>query len=255
MHQGDSTAMKICRVLPAITGLVLGCAFSAALARSQARPQTAPLGQIVKSSGGYIGEAAATDGSTIYSGDYLSTLDDGSMLVRLGALTLELEASSGAHVYRTPYGAIAELNRGTIIYRTPGTQENLVIVASDIRVTPALSTPDFGRVTLNDTCNVTVYSQRGRANVQAGSEWKFVEEGKAYRVRALDAISYRDYLSPDADGYHRHHEHAPCAPLLLAKGHPPIAGGQSHFQIVAAGFITFATLWAVHEAFESPSRP
>jgi len=58
------------------------------------------------------------------------------LLVRVGPLSLELQGSSAVHIYRAPYGAIVELNRGTVVYTTPGTQENIVIVASDVRVTP-----------------------------------------------------------------------------------------------------------------------
>jgi hypothetical protein len=104
---------------------------------------------------------------------------------------LDLQSSSAVHIYRAPYGAIVELNRGSVVYTTPGGQQNLVIVASDVRVTPVLSEADFGRVTMDDPCNVTVYSQRGETNVQVGSENRTVEQGKAYRVRAENEISYR----------------------------------------------------------------
>jgi hypothetical protein len=245
--------MKIARLLSVIALFVLAC--SSSPLGMYASPQTPALGLIAKSSGGQIGNAAASDGSSIYSGDYLSTQDNGSMLVRMGSLSLELQGSTGVHIYRTPYGAIAELNHGTVLYTTPGGQQNLVIVASDVRVTPVLSSSDFGRVSMDDPCNVTVYSQRGQANVQAGSENRMVEEGKAYRIRAEHEISYRQYVSPDADDYHDYHEHHPCAPLEMVKGHAPIAAGQSRFLLVTAALVGTATGIGVWKAMESPSRP
>jgi hypothetical protein len=245
--------MKIIRSLTALALLTLVFIHKPLLAQSA--PQTPALGLVAKASGGQIGEAAASEGASVYSGDHLSTADNGSMLVRIGALSLELQGSTAVHVYRAPYGAVVELNRGTVLYTTPGNAQNLVLVASDVRVTPVLSTADFGRVTMDDPCNVTVYSQRGETNVQVGSENHTVEQGKAYRVRAENQISYRKYLSPDADDYHDYHDHHPCAPIEMAHGHAPIAAGQSRFLLVSAVLVGTGTGLAVWKAMESPDRP
>jgi hypothetical protein len=253
MSKGESMSMKIARVLLVVVLFVFACASVPLLAQSS--PQTPALGLVAKVSGGQIGNAAASEGSSIYSGDYLSTSDNGSMLVRMGPLSLELQGSTGVHIYRAPYGAIAELNHGTVLYTTPGGQQNLVVVASDVRVTPVLSTADLGRVSMDDPCNITVYSQRGDANVQVGSENRLVEAGKAYRVRAENQISYRKYLSPDADDYHDYHEHRPCAPVEMVHGHAPIAPGQSRFLLIAAVAVGTGTGIAIWKSMESPDRP
>lgn len=247
--------MKTAHLFSLFIALVMACAIAPAPAHAQGEPQNPSLGLVAKSSNANIGSAAATEGSTVYSGDYLNTSDNGSLLVRIGGLSFELEASSAAHVYRTPYGAIAELNRGTIIYNTPGTRENLVIVASDVRVTPVLLMADIGRVTIDDPCNITVYSQHGQVNVQAGSESRLVEQGKAYRVRAVDEISYRKSLSPDDDDYHKYHDHRPCAPVEMVKGHSPIAAAHSRFALASAALIGGATSIGIWKALESPDRP
>jgi len=234
--------------------LVFSCACVSAFAQTPP-PSNPALGLVAQSVSAHLGNAAAAEGATVYSGDYLSTEDGGSLLVRVGALSLELQASSAAHIYRAPYGAVVELNHGTAIYTTPGGHENIVIVASDVRVTPELSLADLGRVSMDDPCNITVYSQRGQVNVQVGSESRQVEEGKAYRVHAINELSYREYLSPDASDYHKYHDHSPCAPLEMVKGKPPIAPGQSRFLYVAAGVGTGLTVWGVVKAVESPTRP
>jgi ferric-dicitrate binding protein FerR (iron transport regulator) len=245
---------KIIRLFTAIA-LCIWAGLASPLPAQQSPAQNPALGLVGKSAGASIGNVAAAEGSSIFSGDYLSTQNNGSLLVRIGALALELEGSSAAHVYRTPYGAIVELNRGSVTYTTPGTLQNLVIVASDVRVTPALSSSELGRVTIDDPCNVTVYSQRGQVNVEAGPEKRIVRQGKAYRVRAENEISYRQYLSPDADDYHNYHEHRPCAPVEMARGRGPAVAGKSRFLIVTAAAVGAGTSIGVWKALESPDRP
>lgn len=234
--------------------LLLG--FAAALPLSaQSQPQTPALGLIVKATGASIGSTAASEGASVYSGDSLSTNDNGSLLLRIGPLSLELESSTGVHIYRAPYGAVVELNRGSMVYTTPGGNLNLVTVAADVRVTPDISMPDMGRVTIVNPCEVSVYSQRGQANVLVGKESRLVEQGKAYKVRAENQISYRQYLSPDDADYHRYHDHEPCAPLDMAHGHLPVAPGSSHFLLASAVLIGAGTGIAVWKVLESPDKP
>lgn len=222
-----------------------------------AQAPNAPLGVVVSPVSAHIGNSAASDGATVYSGDFLSTDDGGSLLVRIGAISVELQSSSSAHLYRAPYGAVLELNSGSVVYSTPGNAaQNVVIVASDVRVTPVLDKQDLGRVSVDDPCNVTVQAERGQADVRVGSESRLVEEGKAYRVRAENSISYRKYLSPEDPDYHKYHEHKPCAAAYqTAKGRPPISGGHSPFLYVVIGTGIAVTAIPVAEAFESPNRP
>jgi hypothetical protein len=88
-----------------------------------------------------------------------------------------------------------------------------------------------------------------------GSESRTVEQGKAYRVHAENEISYRQYLSPDADDYHKHHEHSPCAAMDMAHGHLPIAPGQSRFLLLTAVLVGTGTGIAIMKAMESADRP
>jgi hypothetical protein len=142
-----------------------------------------------------------------------------------------------------------------VVSAPPNGRENVVIVANDVRVTPAPSLPDLGRVSIEDACNVTVYSEHGQADVRVGSERHTVEEGKAYRVRAENEISYRKYVSPDENDYHDFHNHKPCAPVDMIKGHPPVAPAQSHFLLVSVVLIGGATGIGIWKAYESPHRP
>ena len=222
---------------------------------AQNHQQTPALGIVAQAKDASVDNVATLDGASIFSADYLSTDDNGVLLVRVGPLSLQLEPSSAVHIYRAPYGAVVELNRGSVVYTTPGGNENLVIVAADIRVTPDTSLPDAGRVSLDNPCEVTVYSQRGQANVQSGKESHLIEESKAYHVRAENHVSYREYLSPDDADYHRHHQHEPCAALEMVHGQAPLAPLHSHFALAAATAIGVGAGIGAYKVFESPSRP
>jgi hypothetical protein len=88
----------------------------------------------------HVGEAAASEGSTIYEGDRLSTESDGAMRIAGPALTLPLESQTALVLSRSvnPEGAtMAELSSGTLIFSV-ARNENLLVAAGDamIRTTP-----------------------------------------------------------------------------------------------------------------------
>jgi hypothetical protein len=108
-------------------------------------------------------------------------------------MSIELQSSSTRDIYRAPYGAVIELNHGSVIYarRQRKSRNRRLRRARDA------SLPDLGRVTIDNPCEVSVYSQRRQASAKVGSESHWIEEGKAYRVRVENKISYRECLSPD----------------------------------------------------------
>lgn len=214
-----------------------------------------PLGMVAKSLSARVGNNAANDGETVFSGDLVSTQDGGSLLVRIGTLSLQLEGNSSAYIFRTPYGGIVELLKGSAVYERPEGSQNIVIVASDVRVTPVLSSPGMGRVRLDDPCKISVTVQRGQAAVRVGTESKLIEGGKSFRVAAEYAVSVQEARSPEADDYHSSHYHRPCAGSQSAQGRPPIAPGHSKFIYLATGTAIAVTLIPTLEALESPNRP
>ena len=213
------------------------------------------LGVVARAVSAHIGNTDGSDGTTVYSGDFLSTQPGGTLLVRMGALSLELQGNSSAHLYRASYGVVVELNRGTARYANPGSQQNLVIVASDVRVTVAAATAGLGRVSIDGPCKLIVSSQRGQVSVQTGSETRIVEQGKALSVIPVNSVSYRDYRSPEASDYHNFHQHTACELPQTTSGRGPIAAGRSRFLYVTVGTIAVLTVVPIIKALESPDRP
>ena len=249
VRSGDSSGPS--QPSPALVSLV-----SEASAATSLELGNPPLGMVAKSASARVGNNAANDGETVFSGDLVSTLDGGSLLVRIGSLSLQLESNSSAYVFRTPYGAIVELLKGSAVYERPDGPQNIVIVASDVRVTPALSSPGMGQVRMDDPCKISVTVQRGGASVRVGTEAKEIAAGKSYRISPEYEVSVQEARSPEADDYHSSHSHRPCtAGSQTARGHAPVAAGQSKFLYVATGTVIVLTVIPVLEAFESPKRP
>ena len=224
---------------------------------AQAVPaENTPLGMVTKSMSATIGSSPSSEGATIYSGDYLSTDTDGALQVRVGNLTIDLKGSSSAHIFRATYGVVVALNRGTLAYNKPGGQPNVVIVASDVRITPVVSVASSGSVSVEDPCNLQIQSQRGQIYVQVGSQSQIVEQGKAFRVRPISSVSEHSPVSPDADNYHASHSHQACeGPTQTLKNGRPKPPSYSPFTAVAVGGTILVTTIAIVKTFESPNRP
>jgi hypothetical protein len=98
------------------------------------------------------------------------------------------------------------------------------------------------------------FTTPGRHEMRVGSESHSEEEGKTYRVHAVNEISYHQWVSPDVDEYPEYHSHKPCAPVQMVKGHSPIAAGQNRFMLVTGIVAGGLTAWGVTETLESPTR-
>jgi FecR protein len=224
-------------------------------AQAVAAPNTT-LGVVTKASSAHIGTSPATEGATIFSGDYLSTDAGGELQLRVGNLSVELQAGSSGHIFQAPYGVIVALNRGTLAYNKPAGQPNVVIVASDVRITPVVGQASSGRISVDDPCNLMIQSLRGQADVQVGSASQLVEQGKAFRVRPISSVSERTSVSPDSDNYHETHQHQPCqGPSQTLNNQRPKPASFSAFTAVAVGAAIVVTVIPLVGAFESPSRP
>lgn len=250
LHNGDSKGPAAPAPAPAV--LISGVIDSTSVENSA----NAPLGMVTKTLSAQIGSSASSEGTTIFSGDYLSTNADGVLQVRVGNLSLELKGSSAAHIFRANYGVVVALNRGSLVYNKPSGPPNAVIVASDVRITPVVSMADTGSVSVEDPCNLLIQSQRGQVYVQVGSESQLLEEGKAFRVRPISSVSEHKSVSPDADDYHESHQHEACAgPTQAMKGHAPLSAGRSRFLYIATAGAVIITVVPLLEALESPNRP
>ena len=189
--------------------------------------QTVSLGVISQSSGGHLNNTVASVGATVFDGDRITTEVAGGLTLRYGSVQLLLSEDSALLMNHDASTLTPMLQRGTVGFRVEG-DTGLRISSGDVRVRPQSSALTVGQMTL-ENCAVVVTSRVQSLEVTAGKETKIVEEGKSYRV-VFDGA---------------------CANQKDQQLQSPL---HSRFSLIPAAVIGI-TIWAVHEAIESPDSP
>jgi len=187
---------------------------------------TTPLGMVVTSEHANVGNVVADVGTTVYSGDKLSTDAGGQLQIRAGAARLALLQGSTAELTDGPS---AKLVVGTVQFSTLKA-DALTLTVQNAIVRANTDNTTIGQVIYAGKNEMTVTAKRGSLLVKVGADEQVVDEGKSYRVLLDD----------------------PQGPI---GGGAPRKAGKSRFLLVSAAIIGGATIWAIHEAMESAHRP
>jgi hypothetical protein len=163
--------------------LAIAMAFSLAGAPSRAKPDA--LGIVVRADRARLGAQAASEGTTIYDGDRLSTAAGGSLRLLIGEAMMDVAEQSSVILRRDANlpakEFAAELVSGTAeISVTAGATGE--IVASGARVRAMGETRGVVRVQIVAPYTLIVYAERGPAQISYHGETETIAEGKSYRV-------------------------------------------------------------------------
>lgn len=205
-------------------------------------PTATPLGTVIAADRAHVGQASASVGTTIFSGDYLNTEVQGSVQVRAGAARLLLFSSSAAVINDNEGAPSAKLLHGTATFST-GNARAFTLFASTAAVRSQTDDPTIGQVTFLSEKELLVTAKRGGLVVTVGDETQRVPEGTSYRV-LLDADMAQ---GPEGAGSGKRGGYG-------QRG-GPLKAGRSRFLIVATAVTAAAAWFAISEALESPDRP
>jgi hypothetical protein len=189
----------------------------------------------------HVGESAASEGSTIYQGDRLSTESGGLMRISSSGLALQLEAQSTL-VLRHPANpearTTAELASGTLVFSAARTG-NIIVMADDALIRPATKGPAIAHIRVVSRRELRIYAQRGALDFSYHGESATIPEGAAYRV-LLDPSEAEARVStePDQD------KKSPTRKPHLGK-----------FVFIAVGVALGIGIPLLMHALESPDRP
>jgi hypothetical protein len=184
-----------------------------------------------------VGNANASVGATVFSGDRLSTDEVGSVQIRAGAARLLLASGSAATLSQEASPA-ATLTTGTATFSTANSRAFVLHVASAI-IRPNTDQPTIGKVTVLNPKELVVKSVRGSLQIAVEDDVREIPEGEAYRV----------VLDPNAD------PQGPRGAGTKGMGGPPIKAAKSRFIWYAVAITAGVTFFVVHEALESASHP
>jgi hypothetical protein len=206
-------------------------------------PTATVWGTVVTAERAHVDDGVASVGTTVFSGDRLSTEDQGSVQIRADAARLLLLSASSATVNDSEGAPSAKLLSGTATFST-GNAHAFTVYASKAAIRAQSDAPTIGQVRLLNAKELLVTSKRGPLSVTVDGEAQVIGDGKAYHV----------YLDPDMAAAQGPAE-AGGGQGPGGKGGSPLKAGRSRFLIVAVGVTAIATYFAVSEAAESASRP
>lgn len=197
---------------------------------------SAAFGTIVFVNRARVGNANASVGATVFSGDRLTTDDVGSVQVRAGAARLLLASASTAMLSQDGASPAATLTAGTATFSTANSKAFTLHIAS-ATIRPNTDRPTVGKVTVLSPKELIVQATRGSLQIAVEDDVREVPEGAAYRV-VLDPNATPDPQGPRGAG-------------TKGMGGPPIKAAKSRFIWYAVAITGGLTWWVVHEACES----
>lgn len=211
-----------------------------------AGPKTASsLGTIVTSEHARVGDSSAEVGTTVFSGDRLSTEREGSVQIRAGAARFLLQSGSLATLNDSEGAPSARLFLGTATFST-GNSRAFTLLASRAAIRAQSDGPTIGQVTYLNEKELLVVSKRGPLTITVDGQTEVILDGSAYRV-LLDPPAAMAQ-GPEGAGAHKEDKRR-------GMNGPPLKAGRNYFMITAIGVTAVVTGFAISEALESPNRP
>jgi hypothetical protein len=199
------------------------------------------IGTVIYADSAHVGSGAASVGATVFGGDRLTTEQSGSIQVRAGAARFLLSSASSATFAKDEATPAATLTFGSATFSTSNSKAFALHVAS-ATIRPNTDEPTIGNVTVLGPKELVVRSTRGSLSVAVEDDVRVIAEGTAYRI-VLDPPSTAS--SPQG----------PRGAGGRSGGGSPVKAARSKFIWYAIGITTLLTVWALHEALESPDRP
>jgi hypothetical protein len=169
------------------------------LAGGPSPAKAAYLGIVIHAESAYLGEAAASVGSTIFGGEKLSTDAGGLLRIAIPAVTLQLGEQSSlvlGHAADPQQSILAELACGTLIFSAAATG-SIAIAADDALVRSADNTATAAHIRMVNQKELRIYAQRGALEFSYHGESATIPEGRNYRV-ILDP-SEREVAASESD--------------------------------------------------------
>jgi hypothetical protein len=142
------------------------------------------VGVIVEANHASLSGHSASEGTTIFDGDQMSTEAEGSLDLQIGQAVFHLADRSSAVMHDILHDSASNSVRQFDVELLSVTAANSGgIAACGARIQPIPQTRGIVRVQIAGPHELVIYAKRGAAQISYRGETENIEEGKTYRVR------------------------------------------------------------------------
>jgi len=197
---------------------------------------SAGIGTVVSAERAHVGRAAASVGTTIFSGDSLDTENLGNLQVRAGGARLLLAGASRITWGAEADGPAATLDLGSATFSTASAKA-FALRAGTAVIRPTGDEPSVGNVAMLNPKELTVHCTRGSLTLTVIDDSLVIPEGMSARI-LLDPQAKATPEDQKTWGSQR-----------------PKKSGRNRFLFIWIFGVSAVTAFAVYKALESPDRP
>jgi len=140
-----------------------------------------PLGLVTQAQAAHLGNATVVIGTSVYTGDTLTTDEGGTVRMRVGGSQFFLLASSSATLSANSSAVNASVDRGTVGFSSNGEDQIALEIPEGI-LRAANGQPAYGQVTILSPLEVIISASRGTLVLDNDGELHEIPAGKSYRV-------------------------------------------------------------------------
>jgi hypothetical protein len=193
---------------------------------------SAPMGIVTSAQHAVIGHVSATDGTSIYDGDVVSTEATGALRLQFGGSQMVLTGNTVVSLSKTDAGVIATVMSGAVRFSSVPGSPLEVRTLKAVVIHSKGDQAAVGQLSVTGPTSFQIGSTKGDLDVAVNGVEHVVEASTAYNVS----------LDGDNGGSDKR------------KGSPAAAGKSGGIWIAVAA-IAAGTAVAIWLAFRSPSRP
>jgi hypothetical protein len=140
-----------------------------------------PLGLVTQAQAAHLGNAIVVIGTSVYTGDTLTTDEGGTVRMRVGGSQFYLLASSSATLSANSSAVNASVDRGTVGFSSNG-EDQIALEIPEGTLRAANGKPAYGQVTILSPLEVIISAYRGTLVLDNDGELHEIPAGKSYRV-------------------------------------------------------------------------
>lgn len=209
------------------------------LAAISLRAGDVPLGVITQASGAHVASGLVSAGATVFDGDHLFTATKGFLEVQSGSARFYLGGDSGVTLHAAAKWANAELTTGSLVFSTAAA-DLVEVQVNGASIRPAAPVPTTAQVKILRVKELLITARHGALEFSYRGENVTIPEGVSYQIFLDQPEASSAPGSGDRSPAHKGAREGKFFKVAMIAS------------IVAVGGVT---IWAIHEALESPDRP